>query len=97
MNFILMFVKNCLQFDAIHNFSVWLRTCSNPADINRIRSHTGNIIIVTYEIIINGWKLVKLWTRPAHSSWDLLLFPIVTNLHQNTELQISGKLPYSFK
>ncbi len=26
---------------AIHNFSVWLRTGSIQADINRFRSHTG--------------------------------------------------------
>ena len=25
-----------------HDFSVWLRTGSNPADINRFRSHTRN-------------------------------------------------------
>ena len=28
-------MENCLQYDAIHGFSVWLRTSSNPADINR--------------------------------------------------------------
>ncbi len=26
---------------AIHDFSVWLRTVSNPADINKFRGHTG--------------------------------------------------------
>ncbi len=26
MIFILIFVENCLYFDAIHDFSVWLRT-----------------------------------------------------------------------
>ncbi len=25
----------------IHVFSVWLRTGSNPADINRLQSHNG--------------------------------------------------------
>ena len=39
--FILIFVKNCLLYDAIQDFSVWLRIGSNPADINRFRSHTG--------------------------------------------------------
>ena len=33
MIFILIFVENCLYYD-IHNFSVWLRTGSNPSDIN---------------------------------------------------------------
>ena len=29
--FILIFIENCLQYDAIHESSVWLRTGSNPA------------------------------------------------------------------
>ena len=41
MIFILIFLKNCLQFDAKHNF--WLKTGPNPADINRFCSCTGNI------------------------------------------------------
>ena len=41
MIFILIYVEHFLSFDAIHNFSVWLRTGSNPADSNRFRSHTG--------------------------------------------------------
>ena len=32
--------RNCLQYDAIHHFSVWLRSGSNPANINRFRSNT---------------------------------------------------------
>ncbi len=39
--FILLFVGNCLQYDTIYVFSVQLRTSSNPANINRFRSHTG--------------------------------------------------------
>ena len=39
--FILIFVENCLKFDAIHDFSVRLRTGSNPVDCNRFQSHTG--------------------------------------------------------
>ena len=39
MIFILIFLANCLQYDAIHDFSVWLITGSNSADINRFRSH----------------------------------------------------------
>ena len=42
-NFILLFVKNCLLYDAIYDFSAWLRTFSNPADINPFRNHTKNI------------------------------------------------------
>ena len=33
-----------IVYDAIHDFSVWLRTGSNPADIDPFRSHTGNTI-----------------------------------------------------
>ena len=41
MIFILIFVKNCRYYDAKHDFSVWPRTGSNPADIHPFRSHTG--------------------------------------------------------
>ncbi len=63
---IFIFVDNCLQYDAIHDFLVLLRTGSNPADINRFRSHTGNIIIlntipsIIYQcnvLITNGYKI----------------------------------------
>ena len=36
MIFILIFVENWIQYDTIHDLSVWLRTGSNPADINRL-------------------------------------------------------------
>ena len=34
-------------FEALHDFSVLLRTGSNPPDIYRLRSNTGNIFIST--------------------------------------------------
>ena len=34
--------------NAIHDFSVWLITGSNPADINRFRSNTGIILNSIY-------------------------------------------------
>ena len=37
-DFILIFMENF--YNAIHDCSVWLRTGSNPADINRFRSNT---------------------------------------------------------
>ena len=43
MIYILILVENSMQFDAIHDFSVWLRAGSNQADINRFRSHTEKI------------------------------------------------------
>ena len=36
---IFMFVENSMQYDTLHDFSVWLRTGYNPADINRFLSH----------------------------------------------------------
>ena len=36
---IIQYIAYCI-IDAIHDFSVWLRTGFNPAD-NRFRSHTG--------------------------------------------------------
>ena len=45
--YVLISVQNYLQFDAVHDFSVWFRTGSNPVDINRFGSHTGkNILII---------------------------------------------------
>ena len=41
MVFILSFVENYGKNDAIHDFLVWLRANSHPADNNRFRSHTG--------------------------------------------------------
>ena len=38
MIFIFLFVENCLYYDAIHDFPVWLRTDSNPPDINRFQA-----------------------------------------------------------
>ena len=38
----LMTVISFMLYDAIISFSVWLRTSSNPADINRFLSHTVN-------------------------------------------------------
>ena len=43
MIFILIFVK-IVCFDAIHNFSVWLRTGTYLVDINLFRSHTGKVL-----------------------------------------------------
>ena len=40
MIFNFIFVENCLSYNVIHDFSVWLGTGSNPADVNRFRSHT---------------------------------------------------------
>ena len=43
MIFILIFVENCLEFDAIHDISVWLRTDSNPADSNRFKEKSCKV------------------------------------------------------
>ena len=45
MIFIFIVVEICMLFGAIHDFLVWLRTGSNPADSKRFRSHTGKFYI----------------------------------------------------
>ena len=46
-----IFIKS-LKYDAIHDFSVLLRTGSNPADINRFLSHVGKLIIYLHLICL---------------------------------------------
>ena len=56
MIFILIFVEK-LSIYAKHDFSLWPRTGSNPADINRFESQTGNIsnnLELTTRINIDG-------------------------------------------
>ena len=50
--YILKFVEKLIYYDTIFNFSVWLRTGSNPADINRFGSHTGKFLVCMFIIII---------------------------------------------
>ena len=38
MIFMLLFIEKYLKYDTIHDFSVWLRTGSNLADINRFQT-----------------------------------------------------------
>ena len=35
-----------MQYYALLDFSVWLRTGYNPEDINRLRSHTEKVILL---------------------------------------------------
>ena len=64
MIFILTFVDKWLQFDALNDFSVWLRTGSNPAYIYQFRSHTGIRIdsrfstLVTKDQILRATKIL---------------------------------------
>ena len=37
-------MENCPQYDAIYYFSVWVRTCSTTADIDRIESHASRML-----------------------------------------------------
>ena len=58
MIFILIFVENYLG--TTNDFSVWLRTGSNPADINRFRSRSGNNITYTYTFQIYIYYYITL-------------------------------------
>ena len=51
MIFILIIVENCMYFDDMKDFSVRLRTGSNPPDNNQFRSHTGNNIADNADLI----------------------------------------------
>ena len=42
MVFIIRIMKNFQYYDVIHNFSLWLVTSSNEANINWFLTHTGN-------------------------------------------------------
>ena len=39
------YIHRKLEYDAVLNFSVWLRTGSNPPDNNLFRMKTRNVII----------------------------------------------------
>ena len=41
-----------ISYDALHNFSVWLRTGSNPVDINQWQSHTGKTAHLPRKFIV---------------------------------------------
>ena len=43
MIFISIFVENWLSFGAIHKFSVWLRTGSNPPDTGKFINSFENV------------------------------------------------------
>ena len=44
-----LFVDYCLQYDAIHNFSVWLRTGYYPMDSNWFQSLTRKNVFWPFE------------------------------------------------
>ena len=50
MILILIFKENCKENDTLHDFSVQLRTSSNPADINLFGNHTGQTITCEPEL-----------------------------------------------
>ena len=48
-------------------FSVWLRTSSNPADINRFQSHTGKSIFFSHEFksLREAMQLKRVYTNQS--------------------------------
>ena len=42
--YIFIFIENWKYYDAIHNFSVWLKTSYNQPDINQFQSNTEKMI-----------------------------------------------------
>ena len=47
---LLVVLENCIKYDTINDFSVWLRTGFNPADINRFQSHTEKYYAVNIDM-----------------------------------------------
>ena len=43
--------KISLQYNAVHDLSLWLKTGSNQADINRFRGHTGKLLFTFSSIV----------------------------------------------
>ncbi len=50
--------KLSLKHNAIHEFSVWMRTGSNPVDTNWFRSHTGKYVMISKGIeVYTRWPI----------------------------------------
>ncbi len=86
---LLLLVDNCLLYiDAIHEFSVWPRTGSNPADIYRFRSHAGldhyKNFIKFISNLIYPLRRTRLVQRLARSCSINIR---QTNTHPNTSLK----------
>ena len=47
--------ENCLQYDVMHDFTVWLRTGSNPADIDWFETHIGKTMYF-FPVVIFDWR-----------------------------------------
>ena len=64
-NFILIFVENCLLYDAIHYFSEWLKTVSNSADINPFLSYTEKKnFLALINLSLFSWATSQLINKP---------------------------------
>ena len=58
----------------IHEFSVWLRTGSNPVDINRFQSHIGNeylssVLLTSFNTKHDFSVLLRIGSNPADINW----------------------------
>ena len=74
MILVFIFIENYLKCDAIHDFLIWPRTGSNPADINGFQSHTEKKNIF--------YDLPKLESTATSTKMALLeYYPL--NLNQN--------------
>ena len=49
-------IKSIPVNKTVHDFSLWLRTGSDPADINRIPSHTGKIMLYSIVFFLQQWS-----------------------------------------
>ena len=58
MILISILVENCLKYDAIHDFLVWLITSSNPTDIYRLIEATLEVLLKIFETIRHNKTLI---------------------------------------
>ena len=57
-----------------HEFSVWLRTGSNPADINQFQSHIGNeylssVLLTLFNTIYDFSVWLRTGSNPVDINW----------------------------
>ena len=76
MFFFILIRGNLAVYDALLDFSVWLRTGTNPADNNRFRSHTWKTYLICRIrmllcicVIKSYLEFLRIITKPLHEDY----------------------------
>ena len=85
--FFSMFVENCLEYDAIYDFSIWLRTGSNPSDIISFEDTLKSYFLSgrssrdsKYEMYVNNDQVGAVIGRKVRSIIDIYRYHISTSV-----------------